>query len=133
MSHRFHRQYVDREVGREFASTLPPKKAGLFFETVERVHRDNRKTYRQIRAAREKAMQILGAPEFDETAYRREVKKLHKQHGLMKEQLAEATVELAKQFSQEERKALAKHLKHSRRLRAKRQPGMARTPYGQDP
>lgn len=133
MSNRFHRGYFDRRGGGELVSRLPKERAGLFFETVEMVHRNNRKIYRQIRAAREEAMRILEAPEFDEAAYRRQVAKLHKQRGLMKGRLADATIELAKQFNQEERQALAQHLRHLRYPREKRDSGNTKKPYREDP
>jgi uncharacterized membrane protein len=133
VSHRFHKEHFYGRDARELESKLPGDKAELFFETVERVHLNNRDTYKQVRKAREEAMRILGAPEFDEAAYRLQVEKLHELRGLMKRRLAGATIELARTFSQEERRALAQHLKHSsRHSRDKRYPREARTPYRKD-
>jgi uncharacterized membrane protein len=112
VSHRFHKEYFDRKSVQEFASKLPGDKAALFLETVERVHLNNRDAYHQIREAKKEAMKMLAAPEFDETAYRLQVEKIHELRSLMKRRLADATIELAKQFSQKERKALAQHLRH---------------------
>ena len=111
-SHRFHKEYFDRKSVQEFVSKLPGDKAALFLETVERVHLNNRDAYHQIREAKKEAMKMLAAPEFDETAYRLQVEKIHELRSLMKRRLADATIELAKQFSQKERKALAQHLRH---------------------
>jgi uncharacterized membrane protein len=63
-------------------------------------------------------MKRLSAPEFDEANYRLQIEKIHELRSLMKRRLADATIELAKQFSQQERSALAQHLRRfSRRSR----------------
>jgi len=112
VSHRFHKEYFVRKSAKEFASKLPGDKAALFLETVKKVHLNNRDAYNQIREARKEAMKLLSAPEFDEAAYRLQVEKIHELRSLMKRRLADATIELARQFSQKERSALAQHLKH---------------------
>lgn len=128
MSHRFHKEYFVRKSVKEFASKLPADKAALFLETVERVHLNNQDAYNQIREARKEAMRLLSAPEFDESAYRLQVEKIHELRSLMKRRLADATIELAKQFNQKERKALAQHLRHfSRHSRDRRLPSDAKT------
>ena len=128
MSHRFHKEYFVRKSVKEFTSKLPADKAALFLETVERVHLNNQDAYNQIREARKEAMRLLSAPEFDESAYRLQVEKIHELRSLMKRRLANATIELAKQFNQKERKALAQHLRHfSRHSRDRRLPSDAKT------
>jgi uncharacterized membrane protein len=128
MSHRFHKEYFVRKSVKEFASKLSADKAALFLETVERVHLNNQDAYNQIREARKEAMRLLSAPEFDESAYRLQVEKIHELRSLMKRRLANATIELAKQFNQKERKALAQHLRHfSRHSRDRRLPSDAKT------
>ena len=112
MSHRFHKEYFVRQSVQEFASKLPKDKATLFLETVERVHMNNRDAYGQVREARKEAMRLLSASEFDEPAYRLQIEKIHRLRSLMKRRLADATIELARQFSLEERRALAQHLRH---------------------
>jgi uncharacterized membrane protein len=112
VSHRFHKEYFVRKSVKEFASKLPGDKAALFLETVKRVHLNNQDAYNQIREARKEAMKLLSASEFDEAAYRLQVEKIHELRSLMKRRLADATIELARQFSQKERSALAQHLKH---------------------
>jgi uncharacterized membrane protein len=111
VSHRFHKEYFVRKSVKEFASKLPADKAALFLKTVERVHQNNRDEYNQIREARKEAMKRLSAPEFDEANYRLQIEKIHELRSLMKRRLADATIELAKQFSQKERSALAQHLR----------------------
>ena len=128
MSHRFHKEYFVRKSVKEFTSKLSADKAALFLETVERVHLNNQDAYNQIREARKEAMRLLSAPEFDESAYRLQVEKIHELRSLMKRRLANATIELAKQFNQKERKALAQHLRHfSRHSRDSRLPSDAKT------
>ncbi len=110
-------QRVDRkEFMRRYASVLSAKlsadKEKIYFDTMKGVHLDNRDIYRQIRETRKRTISILTALEFDEAAYQIEVEKLNKLYGIMKQRLSDATKELAKQFNQEERKALAEHLRH---------------------
>lgn len=93
------------------AIKLPADKEALFFKTMERVKRENRKLHEQIREIRERTLAVLTAPEFDEAAYQREVEKLHDLRGLMMQRLADATKDLGKRFSREEREALAEHLR----------------------
>ena len=112
VSHRFNKEHFVRKSVQEFASKLPEDKAALFLETVERVHLNNRDAYNQLREARKEAMKLLSAPEFDEAAYRLQIEKIHELRSLMKRRLADATIELARQFSQAERSALAQHLRH---------------------
>lgn len=134
VSHRFHKEHFGERDRRELASKLPKEKAELFSETLERVRQENRHVFKQIREAREDAMRILGAPEFDEAAYRLQVERLHKLRGLMKQHLADATIELARQFNQEERSALAQHLRHSpRHPRGNRLPPDTRPPRREEP
>lgn len=115
VTHRFHIEHFVRKSVKEFASKLPEDKTALFLETVERVHLNNRDAYNQLREAREEAMKFLSAPEFDEAAYRLQIEKIHELRSLMKRRLADATIELARQFSQQERSALSQHLRHFKR------------------
>ncbi|HWP47466.1 MAG TPA: periplasmic heavy metal sensor [Candidatus Limnocylindrales bacterium] len=112
ISHSLGRNHWGRKPGPEFTVQLPKDKEKLFFETMEKARLENKEIYRQIRETREKAIAILTAPEFDEAAYQREVEKLHELRGQMKQRFANATIELAKQFNQTERKALAEYLRH---------------------
>ena len=128
VSHRFHKEYFVRKTVKEFASKLPGDKAALFLETVKRVHLNNQDEYNEIREARKEAMKLLSAPEFDESAYRLQIEKIDNLRSLMKRRLADATIELARQFNQEERSALAQHLRRfSRHSRDSRQPPDGKT------
>ena len=134
VSHRFHKEYFVRKSVKEFASELPEDKAALFLETVESVDLNNRDAYNQIREAKKEAMKFLSAPEFDEAAYRVQIEKTHELHSLIKGRLADATIELARQFSQEERRALAQHLRHfPRHSRDSSLPSDANSPGHENP
>jgi len=129
VTHRFHIEHFVRKSVQEFASKLPEDKAALLLETVGRVHLNNRDEYNQLREARKEAMKLLSATEFDEAAYRLQIEKIHELRSLMKQRLADATIELAKQFSQEERRSLAQHLRHFKRhSRDSRLPSDAKSP-----
>jgi uncharacterized membrane protein len=116
LSHRFRDERFDRKEARELASRLPKDKGAMIIGAMEKVHRDNHDAFRQIRDARREAMRILANREFNEAAYRAEVAKIHQLRGLMKERLVDATIELAKQFDQKDRKILAEYLRQGPRL-----------------
>jgi uncharacterized membrane protein len=111
ISHRLFREDFPRRRPPELAIKLAPDKEKLFFDTMKRVHLENREVRKQIDEGRERVFLILSAPEFDEAAYQVEAAKLGKLHGLMMQRFAEATKEMAKRFNQEERKALAELLR----------------------
>jgi uncharacterized membrane protein len=90
---------------------LSPDKEKLFSNMMEKAFRENEHIRNQMDEAREKVLSILSATEFDEAAYQAETAKLEKLRGVMMQRFADATKELAKQFNQEERKALAEHLR----------------------
>lgn len=134
VTHRFHIEHFVRKSVQEFASKLPEDKAALLLETVERVHLNNRDAYNQLREARKEAMKLLSAPEFDEATYRLQIEKIHELRSLMKRCLADATIELARQFSQEERRSLAQHLRHfPRHSRDSSLPSDAKSPRHENP
>ena len=111
VSHRLFREDSYRKKPAELAVKLSPEKEKIFSDTMEKVRMENRSIRKQIREAREKIFTILTAPQFDAASYESEVEKLHKLRGLMIQQLSKATEELAKQFNQEERTALAEYLR----------------------
>jgi uncharacterized membrane protein len=73
VSHRFGRMGFARRHMTELAAKLPAEKERLLSQTLDRVHRENRKIHREIRNTRAKAISILTAPDFDEAAYQAEV------------------------------------------------------------
>jgi len=111
MSDRLFRKDFPRRHPPELRVKLPPDKEKLFSYTMEKAFRENDDIRKQMDEARERVLSILSAPEFDEATYQAETAKLEKLRGMMMQRFADATRELAKQFNQEERKALAEHLK----------------------
>lgn len=111
VSHRFFINNSIRQKPQEFSVNLPPDKKELFFNTMQKVRAENRVVKKQLREARRKIFSILTSPQFDEDSYTSEVEKLHLLRGLMMKRFSNATKELAKQLNQEERRALAEHLK----------------------
>lgn len=102
--------------GQELAGKLSPDKLKLFEESMRRVHGKNREIIKQIEEEREKTLILLTEPEFNESAYQAEVKKLHDLRGQTMQNLANVTIDMARHFSLEERKALAEMLKRPPRL-----------------
>jgi Spy/CpxP family protein refolding chaperone len=78
---------------------------------MEKAFRENDHIRKQMDEARGRVLLILSAPEFDEAAYQAETAKLEELRGVMMQRFADATRDLAKQFNQEERKALSEHLR----------------------
>jgi len=117
VSHRFFEGDSLKRKQPELSLKLSSEKEQLFLDTMRKVRQENRDTHVQMKEIREKIFAILVAPEFNENAYESEVKKLHEMRGLMMQQYSNATKELAKQFSQEEREALAEYLKDAARSR----------------
>jgi uncharacterized membrane protein len=121
VSHRLFREYSYRKKPAELAVKLSPEKEKIFSDTMEKVRMENRSIRKQIREARERILTILTATQFDAASYESEVEKLHKLRGLMIQQSSKATEELAKQFNQEERRALAGYLRHPPEKRSKKE------------
>ncbi len=117
VTHRFSKGDSFRRKPPELSARLSPEKEKLFFDAMGKVRRENRGIRSQMKETREKIFSILIAPEFDETAYESEVNKLHELRGHMMHHLSNATKELAKQYNQEDRKALAVYLRDSARSR----------------
>jgi uncharacterized membrane protein len=111
MSNRLLREDFPRKHPPPLAVKLPPDKEKLFSDTMEKAFRENEHIRKQMDEARERVLTILSAPEFDEAAYQAGTEKLEKLRGVMMQRFADATKELAKKFSQEERKVLAERLR----------------------
>jgi uncharacterized membrane protein len=112
VSHQMGRKYLGfKQHERKLVAKLPPEKQRLFRDAMERAHLECEDLRKQIGNTRERALSILTAPEFDERAFQAEVEKLHDLRGMIAQRLADATMELAKQFDSEERKVLGGYLK----------------------
>jgi uncharacterized membrane protein len=111
MSHRFRTSPPVAKTAGDLVSQFPEKKAAFISKALEKVRLENRDTHKQIRKARERAMKIMVAEHFDADAYQTQVKKIHALRGLLKQRLADMTMELAMQFNHQERKVLAQYLR----------------------
>ena len=107
VSRRLSKENLIKEQMSELTSKLPEDKRELLFNVMRNVYSSSGDTFKQIIRSRERALAAMTAPEFDETAYQKEVEKLHKLRRIMKQRLADAAKELAHQFNREERKILA--------------------------
>lgn len=87
---------------------LSPEKRELFEETMKATRKENDATRKEIRATRERMEKIMSAEVFDEAAYQAEADKIHVLFGQQKQRMTDAVKALAKQFTPEERKILAK-------------------------
>ena len=135
VSHRFFIPNSFHEKPQDISVNLPPDKKELFLNTMQKIRSENRAVKQQIRDARRKIFSILTSPQFDEDLYTSETEKLHLLRGLMMKRFSNAAKELAKQLNQEERKALAEHLRRSpRHHRERRHPDHFRdSPYRRIP
>lgn len=109
-SHRFRDEGFPVRPWHERMPEFPEGKQELFNRTMEQVRLRNLDIHRQIRETREKALAILTAPDFDETAYKSVMTKLHNLRGKMMQNMADATADLARQLDRDGRKALAESL-----------------------
>lgn len=117
MSHRFFKGDSFRKKPPKLSVKLSPEKEKLFLDAMEKMRLENRVIRNQMKETRENIFSILTAPEFNETAYESESKKLLELRELMMQQLSNAMKDLSKQLNQEERKALAAYLKDFPRSR----------------
>jgi uncharacterized membrane protein len=99
---------------RTLAAKLSPEKYRLFTDVMGDARSECKQIRKQIRASREQTLGILTAAEFDERSFQQEVATLHELRGRVANRLADATLELAKHFTPEERKLLGAYLERSR-------------------
>jgi len=92
-------------------NTLPEEKAKLVKQTMRGLHKETRKTRKQVRNTREKINEIISAPEFDVSGYDAEINSLKELQAQIMDKFSEATKELALQLEQDERKVVAELLK----------------------
>lgn len=100
---------------RAMAAKLSPEKYRLFTEVMDGARSECKQIRRQIRETREETLGILTAPEFDEPSFQREVAKLRELRGQVSDRMAGATLRLAREFDQEERKLLGRYLERPTR------------------
>jgi len=92
----------------EAFSTLPKEKQELLINKMKSMHEGKTESREEMKAAKKEMYDALTAPKFDEVKFQKSVEKLQKLHEQRMEKFTQAVKELAPQFTQEERLALAK-------------------------
>lgn len=90
---------------------LPGDKAKLVKQTMRSLRKDTKKTRRQIRKTRSSINKIITAPDFDESAFDKEIANLQNLTTEMMASFGKVTKELAVQLEQDEREVIAELLK----------------------
>ncbi len=90
----------------EMAAQLPGDKRKLFEDTMHDAWQDVDKLHEQMVEAKKESGLILSAEPFNAEAYMTQIHHMEDIHTHMKQRLAEAIIELAKQFTPQERAVL---------------------------
>jgi uncharacterized membrane protein len=98
----------DKESRQILLTQLPAEKEMLFHQTMREVREKTANIRKQIKELTAEINDILTAPEFNEVLFLEKTKKVQELHKMMSTARNEAIVKLAKQFTQEERRILAK-------------------------
>lgn len=98
----------DRPPQQILLNQLPADKEMLFHKTMREVREKTANIREQIKELKTEINDILTAPEFNEALFLEKTKRVQELHKMIRAATDEAIVKLAKQFTQEERKILAK-------------------------
>jgi len=98
----------DRPPRQILLNQLPAEKEMLFHKTMREVREKTANIREQIKELKVEINDILTAPEFNEALFLEKTKRVQELHKMIRAATDEAIVKLAKQFTQEERKILAK-------------------------
>ena len=98
----------DRPPRQKILNQLPADKEMLFHQTMREVRGKTANIREQIKELKAEINDILTAPEFNEALFLEKTKRVQELHKMIRAATDEAIVKLAKQFTQEERKILAK-------------------------
>jgi uncharacterized membrane protein len=109
----------DRKPRQELLSQLPADKETLFHQTMREAREKAAVVGDQVQAVHEEAKNIMMAPEFDEKLFLEKTREMHALHEQKRAIMEEAIVNLAKQFTQEERETLAELIPHKRGYRGR--------------
>ncbi len=90
---------------------LSPEKQKMVDEVWADFRSGNSERFTKMKAAREEVVAIMEAPEFDEAAFRAKSAELGAMMSESKKKMIDNMANVAKQFNQEERKALAQHMR----------------------
>ena len=98
----------DRPPRQKILNQLPADKEMLFHQTMREVRGKTANIREQIKELKAEINDILTASEFNEALFLEKTKRVQELHKMIRAATDEAIVKLAKQFTQEERKILAK-------------------------
>jgi len=98
----------DRPPQQILLNQLPAEKEMLFHQTMREVREKTANIREQIKELKAEINDILTAPEFNEALFLEKTKRVQELHKMMRAATDGAIVKLAKQFTQGERKILAK-------------------------
>ncbi|MBF0591165.1 MAG: periplasmic heavy metal sensor [Nitrospirae bacterium] len=107
-----HRHPPWRDADHPMLDQLSTEKRTMLLDTMQRLSKENRESWKLIREGRERALVILSAKDFNERDYMAEVARLDELKAKLSHNTTAATVALASGFSQEERKTLAGFIRH---------------------
>ena len=96
---------------RSVVDKLPADKSKLVKKSMRGLHKETRKTRNEVRKSRKNINKIISAPEFDESAYDKEIENLQRLQSEIMFKFGKVTKELAIQLEQDERKVIAELLK----------------------
>ena len=105
----------DRPPRQMLLNKLPAEKEMLFHQTMREVRGKTADINGQIKELKAEINDILTAPEFNEALFLEKTKRVQELHKMIRAATDEAIVKLAKQFTQEERKILAKLIQQKHR------------------
>ncbi len=96
---------------RSAVDKLPAEKSKLVKKTMRGLHKETRKIRNEVKKTRKNINKIISAPEFDESAYDKEIENLQRLQSEIMLKFGKVTKELAVQLEQDERKVIAELLK----------------------
>jgi uncharacterized membrane protein len=111
LPHRFDEGLSREERMEKAVEALPEPLRARFRGQLERMRGGSEPIREQIREAREEAIRILVAEPFDDTAYDRQVSKIHELYGQRSQLMAKIVKEVAKDLPPEQRQVLAEVLR----------------------
>ena len=115
VSKRFFKKDINKII-----DALPPKKKELFTKTIKNIRPGICNKLPKMRQGRKKIFTILTAPTFDAQVFQHETDKLNQIRQEMFKRRVQGIMELASQFTQEERKILVKYLEFEGQRRRER-------------
>lgn len=109
LGHIWHRMPFDGPSHKQaLLEQLTPERQEEFRTMMEQMREESSAAWDEMRAVREKTMELLRAETFDAAAYQKQVDLLNAMSIQRKQAMAEGIKELAKRWSPEEREVLAK-------------------------